>query len=235
MSIEAAKKMAGHAAVDNHVRHGMKLGIGSGSTIVYAIERLAEKCASNELHGITAVCTSYQTTILCRERGIRVTTLDDPRVDGALDLAIDGADEFDSDLNLIKGGGGAHTQEKIVDACAKQFIVVVDEKKRSSRLGEQWAVPIEIIPAALAPVMKRLASMGATPMLRMAVKKMGPVITDNGNFIIDARFGIIEDPAALEATLNNIPGVVENGIFAGMANVVYMGKGDGSLDVFKRR
>ena len=234
MNIEAAKKLAGRAAVDNHVRHGMKVGIGSGSTIVYAVERLAERIDAHELHGIIAVCTSLQSSLLCREKGIKVSTLDDNRIDGILDVAIDGADEVDEKLNLIKGGGGAHAQEKIVDGCAKEFIVVVDEKKVSGHLGERWAVPVEVIPMAMAPVTKRLASMGATPVLRMAVKKMGPVVTDNGNIIIDANFGIIDDPAGLEAKINNIPGVVENGIFANMTAVVYVGRENGTLDVKKR-
>jgi ribose 5-phosphate isomerase A len=235
MSIEQAKKMAGYAAVDNHVTMpGMKLGIGSGSTIVYSVERIGEKLRKGELKDIVAVCTSYQSTLLCRAQKIPVTTLDDPIIDGQLDVAIDGADEFDAKLNLIKGGGGAHTQEKIVDGAAKFFVVVVDEKKQSKKLGEKWAVPVEVIPAALNIVMKKLVSMGAKPELRMGVKKMGPVITDNGNFIIDAKLGIIEDPAAMERKLNEITGVVENGIFANMASIIYMGKSDGSIDVFKK-
>ncbi|NMC04002.1 MAG: ribose-5-phosphate isomerase RpiA [Candidatus Lokiarchaeota archaeon] len=235
MSIEQAKKLAGYAAVDNHVTMpGMKVGIGSGSTIVYSVERIGEKIKAGNLKDIVAVCTSYQSTLLCRAHGIPVTTLDDPRVDGSLDVAIDGADEFDSELNLIKGGGGAHTQEKIIDSAAKVFVVVVDEKKQSRKLGEKWAVPVEIIPASLNIVMKKLVAMSAKPELRMGVKKMGPVITDNGNFIIDAKLGIIDDPAAMERRLNEITGVVENGIFANMAKIIYMGKSDGSVDVFKR-
>nr|MDO8085063.1 ribose 5-phosphate isomerase A [Candidatus Sigynarchaeum springense] len=235
MSIEQAKKLAGYAAVDNHVTSpGMKIGIGSGSTIAYSVERIGEKLKKGELEDIVAVCTSYQSTLLCRAQKIPVTTLDDPQVDGSLDVAIDGADEFDEKLNLIKGGGGAHTQEKIVDSAAKFFVVVVDEKKRSKKLGEKWAVPVEVIPAALNTVMRKLASLGAKAELRMGVKKMGPVITDNGNFIIDAKLGIIEDPAAVERKLNEITGVVENGIFANMASIIYMGKGDGSIDIFKR-
>ncbi|MBN2151314.1 MAG: ribose-5-phosphate isomerase RpiA [Candidatus Lokiarchaeota archaeon] len=235
MSIEEAKKLAGYAAVDNHVtRPGMRVGIGSGSTIAYSVERIGEKLKRGGIEGVVAVCTSYQSTLLCRAKGIPVTTLDDPLVDGSLDVAIDGADEFDTGLNLIKGGGGAHTQEKIVDGAAKLFVVIVDEKKQSKKLGEKWAVPVEVIPAALTVVMKRLVSLGAKPELRMGVKKMGPVITDNGNFIIDAKLGIIDDPTAMEKVLNGITGVVENGIFPNMASIIYMGKSDGSIEVFKR-
>ncbi len=235
MSIEQAKKLAGYAAVDNHITMpGMKVGIGSGSTIVYSVERIGEKLKKGEIKDIVTVCTSYQSTLLCRAQKIPVTTLDDPVIDGQLDVAIDGADEFDAKLNLIKGGGGAHTQEKIVDGAAKFFVVVVDDKKQSKKIGEKWAVPVEVIPAALNIVIRKLTSMGAKPELRMGVKKMGPVITDNGNFIIDAKLGIIEDPAAMEKKLNEITGVVENGIFANMASIIYMGKSDGSIDVFKR-
>lgn len=235
MSYDEAKRKAGHAAIENHVtRNGMKVGVGSGSTIVFSVERLAEKIENGELKDIITVCTSYQSTLLCQEKGITVTSLDDPIIDGKLDVAIDGADEFDNDLNLIKGGGGAHTQEKIIDSTASSFIVVVDERKKSRFLGEKWAVPIELIPAALNPVLKSLKSMGSEPVLRMAKSKMGPVITDNGNFIIDANFGIIKEPDKLESALNNIPGVVENGIFSGMATVVYMGKSDGTIETFKK-
>lgn len=235
MSIEQAKKLAGYAAVDNHITMpGMKVGIGSGSTIVYSVERIGEKLKKGEIKDIVTVCTSYQSTLLCRAQKIPVTTLDDPVIDGQLDVAIDGADEFDAKLNLIKGGGGAHTQEKIVDGAAKFFVVVVDDKKQSKKIGEKWAVPVEVIPTALNIVIRKLTSMGAKPELRMGVKKMGPVITDNGNFIIDAKLGIIEDPAAMEKKLNEITGVVENGIFANMASIIYMGKSDGSIDVFKR-
>ena len=236
MAVDLAKQTAGYAAVDNHVtRSGMKVGIGSGSTITYSVERIAEKLKNGEIDSITTVCTSYQSTLLCRQHNIPVTTLDDPSIDGVLDIAIDGADEFDESLNLIKGGGGAQTQEKIVDSAAKFFIVVTDEKKQSQKLGEKFSVPIEIIPSSLAIVKKHLEAMDATPELRMGVKKAGPVITDNGNFIIDAKFGIIEDPAKLETDINAIIGVVENGIFAGMAAIIYMGKSDGSLEIFERQ
>jgi ribose 5-phosphate isomerase A len=236
MSVDLAKKAAGYAAVDNHVTtSGMKVGIGSGSTITYSVERISEKLKNGELESITTVCTSYQSTLLCREHGIPVTTLDDPAIDGILDVAIDGADEFDENLNLIKGGGGAHTQEKIVDSAAKIFVVVTDAKKQSKKLGEKFYVPVEIIPSALAIVKKQLIAMGGNPELRMGVKKAGPVITDNGNFILDAQFGIIEDPAGLERDINAITGVVENGIFAGMAAIIYMGKSDGTIEVIERQ
>ncbi|MHA1793829.1 MAG: ribose-5-phosphate isomerase RpiA [Promethearchaeota archaeon] len=234
MSLTEAKKKAGYSAVDNHVKSGMKIGIGSGSTIVFSIERIAEKLENDEIENILAVCTSFQSSLLCQQKKIPVTTLDDIRVNGQLDIAIDGADEFDDALNLIKGGGGALTQEKIVDYAAKQFIIVVDERKKSKYLGEKWAVPIEVIPMALSPVMKKLKDLNGKPELRMAEKKMGPVITDNGNFIIDTNFGIIKEPEELEKTLNTIPGVVENGIFAAVASVVYMGKKDGSLQVINK-
>ncbi|MHA1697470.1 MAG: ribose-5-phosphate isomerase RpiA, partial [Promethearchaeota archaeon] len=188
----------------------------------------------NSFENILAVCTSFQSTLLCRKYGIPVVTLDDPRIDGKLDMAIDGADEFDPMLDLIKGGGGAHTQEKIIDGAAKDLIIVADERKMSKRIGGKSPVPVEIIPAALKPILIKLKQWEAKPELRLAVKKMGPVITDNGNFIIDANFGVIDDPKDLETRLNNIPGVVENGIFANMASIIYVGKKDGSIEVLKK-
>ncbi|HME52734.1 MAG TPA: ribose-5-phosphate isomerase RpiA [Candidatus Lokiarchaeia archaeon] len=236
MTIDLAKKTAGYAAVDNHVtKSGIKVGIGSGSTITFSVERISEKLKKGEIKNIMTVCTSYQSTLLCRQHKIPVTTLDDPAIDGELDVAIDGADEFDEKLNLIKGGGGAHTQEKIVDSAAKIFVVVADEKKQSQKLGEKFFVPVEFIPSSLAIVKKQLEAMGATPELRMGVKKAGPVITDNGNFIIDANFGVIEDPTMLEHEINGIVGVVENGIFANMASIIYMGRSDGSLEIIERQ
>ncbi|MBD3185420.1 ribose-5-phosphate isomerase RpiA [Candidatus Bathyarchaeota archaeon] len=234
MSLEDAKKLAGNAAVDKHVANGMRVGVGSGSTIEFSIQCIANKLITGDLKDINCVCTSYQSTLSCQEHGIPVTTLDDPRVNGHLDVAIDGADEVDANLNLIKGGGGAHTQEKIIASAADQFIVVADERKRSMKLGEKWAIPIEIIPASLNVVLKRLKAAGAEPVLRMAEKKMGPVVTDNGNFIVDANFGIINNPADLECKLNCIPGVVENGLFCNMATVVYFGMLDGSLDMLRK-
>lgn len=134
-------------------------------------------------------------------------------------------------LNLIKGGGGCQTQEKIVASCAKQMIVVADDRKQSQVLGSQWrqGVPIEVVPMARCPVEKVLRALGGRPVLRMAQRKAGPVVSDNGGFIIDCDFGEIRDPARLEAQLRGIVGVVETGLFVGMASVAYFGQANGTV------
>lgn len=233
--IVQAKRQAAFRAVDEFVRDGMKLGIGSGSTVVFVVERLAQLVADGTLNASTLVCvpTSFQSRALILDAGL---TLGDLSQHPQLDVAIDGADEADAQLNLIKGGGGAQTREKIVASCARTFVVVADYRKKSRVLGEQWkqGVPIEVIPMAYVPVLKRIEALGGKPTLRMAKSKAGPVVTDNGNFIIDADFGVVEDPAALEGKLAPIPGVVETGLFIGMANKAFFGMKDGSVTELER-
>jgi ribose 5-phosphate isomerase A len=147
-----------------------------------------------------------------------------------LDIALDGADEVDPQKNLIKGRGAAHTREKIVDASADLFVAVVDDSKMVRRLGEKCPVPVEVIPMGLVLAVRRLKSLGGSPVLREAVRKDGPVITDEGNFVVDVRFHPIEDPKALESEINNIPGVVDNGLFVNMTDMVIIGVcSDGSV------
>lgn len=141
-----------------------------------------------------------------------------------IDIAIDGADEVDPQKNLIKGGGAAHTREKIVDALAAQFVVVVDSGKLVDRLGSTFLLPVEVIPMAITPVMRAIEKLGGKPELRMGIKKAGPVITDQGNMVIDVKFDSIDNPAELEKTLNNIPGVLENGLFVGVADLILVGE-----------
>ncbi|MGB8700646.1 MAG: ribose 5-phosphate isomerase A, partial [Thermosynechococcaceae cyanobacterium] len=136
----------------------------------------------------------------------------------------DGADEVDPQKNLIKGGGAAHTREKVVDSLAELFIIVMDQSKLVDVLGSTFPVPIEVLPMAIAPVTRALEALGGKPELRMGVKKDGPVITDQGNMVLDVTFGAIADPVALEQTLNNIPGVLENGIFVNVADVILIGE-----------
>ncbi|MDD3985045.1 MAG: ribose-5-phosphate isomerase RpiA, partial [Methanobacterium sp.] len=176
---------------------------------------------------IMGVPTSYQSFYLAKKSKIPITTLDEHNVD----IAIDGADEVDPKLNLIKGGGAAHTLEKIVDESAKQFIVIVDESKIVKKLGN-FPVPVEIIPNATRTVKDHLLDMEGLPILRMAEKKDGPVVTDNGNFIYDVKFNI-KDPKKLETELNNIPGVVENGIFTQIVDQVIVGK-DTCIEILKK-
>jgi len=202
----------------------MIIGLGTGSTTAYFIQMLGKKLMTGELEDVYGIPTSHQSRLLALESGVPVVSLDE--VD-AIDLAIDGADEVDPHLNLIKGRGAALTMEKIIEYRAGTFIVLVDESKLVEYLGQKMPVPIEVIPAAWRAIKEELEVFNATAELRMGVKKDGPVITDNGNFILDAKFEKIEDPLDMEIELNNIPGVVENGIFADIADIVLVGTKDG--------
>jgi ribose 5-phosphate isomerase A len=218
--VKLMKQEVGKAAAAL-VKSGTIVGLGTGSTTAFAIQYIGERLKSGELKDIVGVPTSFQAEVLAKEYGIPLTTLD--AIDH-IDIAIDGADEVDSQKNLIKGGGAAHTREKVVDYLANQFVVVVDGGKVVDKLGSIFAVPVEVIPMAMTPVMNALKKLGGKPELRMGVKKAGPVITDQGNMVIDVRFDDIPDPVNLEKTLNNIPGVLENGIFVNCADIVLVGE-----------
>ena len=192
------------------IRSGETVGLGTGSTAAFVIRELGRRVREEGL-SIQTTATSFQSMRLARDAGLAVLA---PEAFASLDVSIDGADEIDGDLCLIKGGGAAHTREKIVHAMSRRFLVVADESKLVARLGMGFAVPVEVLMPALSYVESQLAFLGATDvMLRAAAKKDGPVITDNGNVVLDARFAI-EDPEALEAAITMIPGVLENGIFA---------------------
>lgn len=214
------KQEVGKAAADR-VQSNSIVGLGTGSTTAYAIEAIGDRLKKGELSNILGIPTSFQAEVLAKKYGIPLTTLD--AVDH-IDIAIDGADEVDPQKNLIKGGGAAHTREKVVDALAKEFIVVVDGGKLTDKLGSTFLLPVEVIPMAMTPVMNALAKLGGKPELRMGIKKAGPVVTDQGNLVIDVKFDYIENPAELEKTINNIPGVLENGLFVGVADVVLVGE-----------
>jgi ribose 5-phosphate isomerase A len=218
--VKLMKQEVGRAAAVR-VQSGSIVGLGTGSTTAYTIQFLGDRLKSGEIENIIGVPTSFQAEVLAKQYGIPLTTLD--AID-RIDIAIDGADEVDLQKNLIKGGGAAHTREKIVDSLAEQFIVVVDSSKIVDKLGSSFPVPVEVIPMAIAPVMRAIKKLGGKPELRMGVKKAGPVITDQGNMVIDVKFDTIDDPAGLEKTLNNIPGVLENGIFVGVADLVLVGE-----------
>ena len=216
---EQAKKRAAAEAV-KHVKDGFILGLGSGSTAAYAIQEIGKRIKQEGLH-VLGIPTSHQAFILAIRNGVSTTTLDEhPQ----LDLAIDGADQIDTKLNLIKGMGGALTREKIVASAAKHFIVVADETKLTDKLGAEHPVPIEVLPFASATVMSRLEKMGGAVVLRESKGKIGPVVTDNGNFILDANFGPIKNPNELNLKLKSIPGVIETGLFINMADTIYIGR-----------
>ena len=215
---DSAKKRAAIEATKN-VENGFILGLGTGSSATYAVEEIGRRIREEKLH-VLGVPTSYQTFLLAVRYGIPVTTLSEhPKID----LDIDGADQIDSHLNLIKGIGGALTREKIVAASAKKFIVVADETKLTNKLGERQMVPIEVMPFAESPVFSKISQIGGKPLLREKKDGSGPYITDNGNFILDADFGPIEDPAGLDAKLKAVPGIIETGLFVGMAKIAYVG------------
>ena len=202
----SAKREAGEAAAEL-VRDGMVVGLGTGSTVAWTIKRLGERVREEGLD-FYGVPTSFQAEELAIASGIKLTTLNQhPR----LDLAIDGADQVDSNLFVIKGGGAAHTREKVVSCSARRFVIVADESKFVEKLS--WPVPVEVLPFAARLVERRLEDLGGKPVLRLGKMKDGPVITDNGNFVMDVDFGIIKDPQSIAARISPIPGVVEHGIF----------------------
>ncbi len=218
--VKLMKQEVGKAAA-NLVKSGSIVGLGTGSTTAFTIQFLGSRLKSGELKDIVGIPTSFQSEVLAKQYGVPLTTLD--AIDH-IDIAIDGADEVDPSKNLIKGGGAAHTREKVVDYLANQFIVVVDSGKLVKGLGETFAVPVEIIPMAITPAMQAITKLGGKPEIRMGVKKAGPVITDQGNMVVDVTFDNISDPESLEKTLNSIPGVLENGIFVNCVDKVLIGE-----------
>ncbi len=218
--VQLMKQEVGKAAAAK-VKSDTIVGLGTGSTTAYAIQYIGDRLAAGEIKNIVGIPTSFQAEVLAKKYGIPLTTLD--AVDH-IDIAIDGADEVDPQKNLIKGGGAAHTREKVVDALAEIFVVVVDGGKLVDRLGSTFLLPVEVIPMAVAPVMRSLEKLGGKPELRMGIKKAGPVVTDQGNLVIDVKFDKIDDPAELEKTINNMPGVLENGLFVGVADVILVGE-----------
>jgi ribose 5-phosphate isomerase A len=219
---EEAKRRAGESAAEA-VDDGMVVGLGTGSTAAYAIRDLGRQVdAGLDIEGIP---TSFQSRHLAREAGIPLTALSEARPD----LAIDGADQF-ADGDLIKGGGAAHAREKVVDAAADRLLVVVDPTKEADVLTH--SVPIEVLPAAREPIADAVRGLGGQPELRRAERKDGPVVTDNGNLVLDCDFGAIADPGGLAADLAGLPGVVEHGLFVGLADEIHLGTADG-VDVFE--
>jgi len=229
MSVEEAKRKAAFAAVDNHVKKGQIVGVGSGSTIVHAVDRLKQRNQEEDLN-IRCVPTSFQARQLILDAGLVLSDLErEPQVD----ITIDGCDESDDMLTLIKGGGGCLTQEKVVAANSKEFVVIADYRKNSSKLGQQWKyVPIEVVPFAWKQVKQKIESdLGGEAKLRMAKAKAGPVVTDNSNFLLDWYW---KDSEAMDWDKVNtkivlIPGVLETGLFVNMAQKAYFGLENGEV------
>ena len=225
---EEAKKRVALEAV-KHVEDGFVVGLGSGSTAAYVIQEIGRLMRQGSLR-VLGVPSSSQAMLLAVRSGIPLTTLDEYPT---LDLAIDGADEVDNKLDLIKGGGGALTREKIVASAAKQVVIVADETKLVEKLGTSFRVPVEILPFALATATANIKELGGKPLLREGKGKVGAVVTDNGNYVVDVDFGAITDAEELNQRLKLIPGVIETGLFIGMADIVYLGKPDGIIKLEK--
>ena len=236
--IDEGKRSAAFAAVDAHVKTGMVIGVGSGTTVVFAAERIGELVNKHGFN-ITACPSSFQASQLLTKYNIPESDLSrHPK----LDVVIDGADQFaEATLDLFKGGGGALAQEKIVGSSTDNFVIIVDDRKRATYLGDPsrpWnkGVPVEVLPVSYVPVMGKIREqLQGEPVLRMATKKAGPVVTDNGNFILDVQFKWSPslDLQALDQALHALPGVVETGLFLGMAKEVYMGDAHGRVTHYR--
>jgi ribose 5-phosphate isomerase A len=223
------KEAAGGRAAEM-IEDGMTLGLGTGSTVHFTIVRLAERLRAEHLR-VRGVPTSVDTERKARELGIPLATLDEVE---SIDLTIDGADEIDARFDMIKGGGGALLREKVVASVSRRVAIVVGASKVVERLGTTFALPVEVVPFALASVGRALARLACEPVLRRA--QSGPFVTDNGNWILDCRFARgIDDAPALERAIDAIPGVVESGLFIGMAHVLVVGREDGTCEVRTRR
>ena len=230
MNREDAKRAVGRAAVDEYVQSGMKIGMGTGSTAVWAIRRIGELLQTGELHDIIGVPTSSQSELECQSLGIPLRSMNDPEVGGSLDLTFDGADEIDPGLALIKGGGAALLLEKVVAYASSKMVVVADSGKLVENLGIRFPVPLEVLPAARIPVLSALRAIGGKPEVREAQRKMGAVITDNGNIVVDVYFSEPFVPQEMERELSLIPGVLGNGIFSRIRPQVLIGRPDGSVE-----
>ncbi|MBO8217967.1 ribose 5-phosphate isomerase A [Prochlorococcus marinus str. MU1405] len=222
------KQIVADAAI-NEIKSDMVIGLGSGSTAALMIKSLANEIRSGKLKNIKGVATSFQSEVLALE-------LDIPLIDLAsvsqIDLAIDGADEVDPGFQLIKGGGACHVREKLVASKANHLLIVVDETKLVQNLNQSFPLPVEVLPNAWKQVQEVISKMNGNSKLRMATKKAGPVVTDQGNLVLDVLFNDgIKNPRDIEISINNIPGVLENGLFVDLTDKVLVGKIENSIPV----
>ena len=236
ISKDEQKVLAAKTAIDTLISQGkifsgMKIGLGTGSTALPAVKRLSERIEDGTLKDIKAVVTSFQTENYCKDLGIPVFTLNDRVIAGELDLAIDGADEIDPDNNLIKGGGAALLLEKIVAYNSKSYAIVGDESKNVKTQGTKFPLPVEIIGGARVAVEKALNKLGAKCVLREGVRKCGPVITDNGNQILDCTWENPVNPKQMEDEISKIAGVVEVGFFTKIRPTAFIAKSDGTVEI----
>ena len=228
MHKDQLKRKAASAAL-SEVEDGMVLGLGSGSTVSAFVELLSEHIKQHGMR-VSVVPASLQIYYKALNFQLNVTTLDAVE---ELDLTVDGADEVDRSLNLVKGGGGALTREKILACASKKYVIIVDESKLVERLCSKHPVPVEVLPFNLKFIFRKLRELGGRPELRVAARKNGPVVTDNGNLIVDVWFEEMEDPERLAREIKLLPGVVECGLFVGLADKVYVAYED-RVDVLRR-
>ena len=226
--MQSLKQVAAEKAVE-FVKNDMLLGLGTGSTTLFALKKISALLKEGKLKNIKGIPTSVQTERAAIELNIPLSSLIEfPEVD----LTIDGADEVDHNLNLIKGGGGALLREKIIAQASKMEIIIVDETKMSSKLGKKWAVPVEVIPFALGSIEYFLRDLGAEIKIRVNEDNL-PYLTDEKNLIIDANFGVIENPSELADKLNARAGIVEHGLFVGLAHKV-ISASDSGIKIFEK-
>jgi len=223
--IEDAKRKAVLKALEP-LKNGWVIGLGSGSTLTYAVKELARLRRDRKME-FSVVPTSYQMEHMATSHGLRTVALNEIV---NVDYAIDGADQVqEGSLNLIKGGGGALLREKVVDSAARYLVVVVDQTKLVKTLGGQQPVPLEVLPFAYKTVQAEITKMGGRAKVRENVGKVGPVISDNGNFLVDADFGQIKNPLKLDRRLKNIPGILETGLFIRLVDRAYVGQKNGDV------
>lgn len=223
---ESLKRQAALASL-KYVKDGQSVGLGTGSTVKYVLEELGERLRNGTLTGIRGIATSGMTEEIARGIGIPLVSFEQVPL---LDVYIDGADEVDDSLDLIKGGGAALIREKIVAQNSKLRVIVVDGSKLSRRIGERWAVPIEVFPMAVGAEMEFLKSLDAVVQLRLGAEG-GILLTDNGNYILDANFGELGDPKRLSMVLDGRAGIAGHGIFHGLADVLVVGSVVGVSEV----
>jgi len=229
------KVLAAVTAIDTLIKEGkifsgIKIGLGTGSTAMPAVKRLSERITDGTLKDVKAVATSFQTTVACQELGIPVYSMNDMTIGGSLDLAIDGADEVGPGNSLIKGGGAALLREKIIAYNSKEFVIVADESKVVESHGTKFALPVEIIAEARVSIIRELEKLGAECILRQGVRKAGPVVTDNGNMILDCTWENPVNALEMEDKIDSITGVVECGFFTKNVPSVFVAHADGSVE-----
>jgi ribose 5-phosphate isomerase A len=231
MSWTDKARVSAAAQAIREIRDNTTIGLGSGNTILHALELAAERIKKENLK-INFIPTSYQMEIAAKKLGLRTTTLDE---NTEPDLAMDGADQVQwRTLDLVKGGGAALLREKIVDSTARRLIIIVDEKKLVKTLGGPQPIPVEITPFGYSSTIEKIRRITEKTVLRETPGKVGPVITDNGNMIADAYFRSLRRPEIVHEKLSKIPGVVETGLFLGMADTAYVGRKDGHVDILRR-